>query len=366
MRFPSTFAEASGRDVVPPALVVGCGHAARAAVRVLIAPDKFRGTITAPDAATALAAGVRQAGHNAIELPLADGGEGTLEVFGGPNRQSTVTGPLGGPVVAGWRRENRAGAGEFAVVESALASGLLLAGGAAGNDPIGATSRGTGELIAAALDEGADRVLVGLGGSAGTDGGRGAIDALAGHPHLGSARIDVACDVTTRFLDAAAVFGPQKGAGPDSVAHLTRRLVGLAAAYRAEFGVDVRELPGSGAAGGLAGGLAALGARLVPGFDTIAALLGFESRLDAADLVLTGEGRLDRTSGLGKVVGSVTARAAVRGLPVIAFAGVVTDPGPLPGAVTVVSLTERFGALRCRDDAARCLTEACAQLLAGR
>src|SRR6185312_6396383 len=262
-------------------------------MHLLAAPDKFRGTLSAHEAAAAIAAGAAGAGWAAVVLPLADGGEGTLEVLGGGNRRTTVAGPLGEPVGAAWRLEDDG----TALIEAALACGLSLAGGPEGNDPLRATSRGVGELIAAAVAEGARRVVVAVGGVASTDGGAGARDAL---PTPLPVRVDVACDVDARFLDAADVFAPQKGATPQQVRLLRERLARL----------DVPDLPGAGAAGGLAGGLAAAGARLLPGFDLVAARLGFEERLAEADLVVTGEGRLDATSFTGKVVGRVVERAA--------------------------------------------------------
>ena len=209
---------------------------------VLAAPDKFRGSLSGPEAARALAEGARRAGWECRMLPLADGGEGTLDALGGANRTSIVTGPLGAPVEAGWRLD-----GGAAVIEAAQASGLALAGGAEGNDPVAATSRGTGELIAAALEAGATEVIVGVGGSATTDGGLGAIEALGWRPF--EARVRVACDVRTPFLDAAAVFGPQKGAGPEQVLALAGRLQELALRYSDELGIDVTTIEGAGAAG---------------------------------------------------------------------------------------------------------------------
>src|SRR5690606_26053325 len=172
----------------------------------------------------------------------------------------------------------------------ALASGLALAGHAAGNDPLAATSAGTGELIDAALRAGAKRIVVGLGGSATTDGGLGALQAIPAPARLRGVELLVACDVATPFSRAAEVFGPQKGATPAQVRLLTGRLEQLARRYRDEFGVDVESLAGSGAAGGLAGGLATLGGRLVPGFDLVADELGLHDALEGADLVITGEG----------------------------------------------------------------------------
>ncbi|MBV9042047.1 MAG: glycerate kinase, partial [Acidimicrobiia bacterium] len=228
--------------------------------RVLAAPDKFRGTATAIEVAAAVAAAARTAGWDCDEAPVADGGEGTLEALGGRVRRARVRGPLGPPVDAEWRMRD-----DGAVVEMAQASGLTLAGGPEGNDPVQATTYGTGELIATALDEGARRIIVAVGGSATTDGGLGCVTAL-GPRRLRGVGVTVACDVEITFLEAAEAFAPQKGATPAQVALLRRRLERLAQVYERDYGVDVRTVPGSGAAGGLAGGLAALGASLVPGF----------------------------------------------------------------------------------------------------
>ena len=327
-----------------------CAH-----MLVLAAPDKFRGTLAAADAARAIAEGARRAGWRCRELPLADGGEGTLEVLGGPNRVTRVSGPLGSPVEAAWRLVDG-----VAVIEAARASGLAVVGGAGANDPLAASTRGTGELIAAALGAGAEALVVGIGGSASTDGGLGAIEAL------GRSRfqipVEVACDVRTRFLEAAAVFGPQKGASPAQVALLTERLGTLAQSYLAEFGVDVAALPGSGAAGGLAGGLAALGAELVAGFELVAGRLGLEQALEGADLVVTGEGKLDATSFDGKVVGGLLAACARRGLPAVVVAGEIESGTPVAGAA--VSLVDRFGRERAFAEPAACIADVVADYLA--
>jgi glycerate kinase len=307
-------------------------------VRILIAPDKFRGTASAVEAADALAAGAREAGWAPVAIPLADGGEGTLEALGGATESSTVTGPLGAPVEAAWRL-----ADGVAVVEMARASGLELAGGAEGNDPLAATTRGTGELIAEAIARGAARVIVGVGGSATTDGGAGAVEVLAGLAPLDGSRgyrVQVAHDVTTRFLDAPRLFGPQKGATPEQVEVLTGRLRGLAVEYLRRFSVDVRSLPGSGAAGGLGGGLAALGASLEPGFALIADVVALAAAIGDADLVMTGEGRLDEQSFDGKVVGGVAALATEAGVP---WCAVVGQAVVQPEDGTVVDLVTAFG-----------------------
>lgn len=323
--------------------------------RLLVAPDKFRGTATAREVADTVAGVAVAAGWDVETCPLSDGGEGLLAAFGGANRRTRVTGPLGRPVSAPWRLD-----GDLAVVECAEASGLVLAGGAAANDPVAATSRGTGELVAAALRAGAREVVVGLGGSACTDGGRGALDALR-DADLGSARVTVCCDVETRFLDAARVYGPQKGASPEQVARLTERLARVRAELVARHGLDPQHLVGSGAAGGLAGGLAALGARLTPGLDHVATLLGLDERIARADLVVTGEGRLDPSSVAGKVVGGVVRRARAHGVPVVAVVG-DREPGFVPDFPVHV-LAEEHGRAPALRDTRRCLEATAGRLL---
>jgi glycerate kinase len=313
------------------------------AKRLVATPDKFRGTATAAQVAAAVAHAAERAGWSCDQAPVADGGEGTLEALGGSVRRTTVTGPLGVPVSAEWRMQ----AGGTAVVEMARASGIALVGGPEGNDPLRASTRGTGELMAAALDAGAVRLIVGVGGSATTDGGLAALTALnPGRRLRGAVEVLVACDVTTRFVDAAEVFAPQKGATPAQVALLRRRLERLAEVYDRDYGVDVRHLPGSGAAGGLAGGLAAAGALLVPGFDLVTEALDLADRIAGTDLVVTGEGHLDAESFTGKAVGGVIDLATEAGLPVLVVAGWVEEdemPPGLPAGVTIVSLVERFG-----------------------
>ncbi len=329
-------------------------------MHLVAAPDKFRGTATANRAAAAIAAGAEAAGWTCSQLPLADGGEGTLDALGGANVATTVTGPHGKPVHAYWRLD-----GQTAVIEMACASGLVLAGGKDGNDALRATTRGTGELIAAAIEAGARTILVGVGGSATTDGGQGALEALSMIPFLAHGiHVEVACDVQTTFVDAASVFAPQKGASDDQVAALTVRLQTLAAQYVRELGVDVTAIPGSGGAGGLAGGLAALGAKLAPGFDLIADRVGLDDALASAHLVVTGEGAFDQTSLLGKVVGGVLKRATDGHLPSAAIVGeAFAEP---PESLTVVSLVQQYGRERALVDTATCITEATTALLMGR
>ncbi len=313
----------------------------RAIRRVVAAPDKFKGTVSARDVAAAIGHACWELGIECVEVPMADGGDGLLEVLGGPNRTSTVTGPLGDPVDAAWRLSKGT-----AVIEMARASGLALVGGAAGNDPMDATTTGTGELIDHALDAGARRIIVGLGGSATTDGGFGAIRAITAIARLKRVELLVACDVTTTFTDAARVFGPQKGASPAQVEMLTRRLERMVQMFSTDFDVDVSTIQGGGAAGGLGGALAALGGRLLPGFELVADEVDLYDHLTGADLVITGEGRLDDTSFSGKVVGGVREIAAEMGIGTLAVVGDVavgTDVGDL----AVLSLTELVGA----DDA---------------
>lgn len=310
---------------------------------LVIAPDKFRGTATAREICQAVESVVTAAGWHCRSIPLADGGEGTVDALGGANRITTVTGPLGDPVEARWRLSGRT-----AVIEMAEASGLALVGGPAGNDPLAASTYGTGELIMAAVEAGARRVIVGLGGSATTDGGLGALRAMVPLSRLGGIDLEVACDVRTRFVDAAEVFAPQKGATRRQVELLRRRLERLAEVYRDEHGVDVASLDGSGAAGGLAGGLAAIGARLVEGFELIAEEVGLAEAVEHAQLVVTGEGHLDTESFDGKVVGGVTAMCQVSGVAALVVVGAVEPGLDIPSGVEVVSLEERFGAEQAR------------------
>jgi len=328
-------------------------------MRVVAAPDKLRGTASAAQVAAAVARVAERHGWTSDSVPMADGGEGTLDALGGPNRTTVVTGPLGDAVEARWRLDGRT-----AVIEMAEASGLGLVGGADGNDPVAASTAGTGELIVAALEAGADRIIVGVGGSASTDGGLAALRALHPLGRLKGVDLIVACDVRTSFVDAAEVFAPQKGATPAQVELLRRRLDRLAQVYLAEHGVDVTRLEGAGAAGGLAGGLAAAGARLVPGFELVADEVELYEHLEGADLVITAEGFLDAQSFEGKVVGGVASLAADAGVPVVAIAGEVFDG--MGARIEAVSLVERFGEDRARGDTIRCIEEAVADLLAAR
>lgn len=331
-------------------------------MRVVAAPDKFRGTASAAEIAAAVARGAVAAGWKCDETPVADGGEGTLDVLGGANRTTTVTGPLGEPTEARWRL-----AGRTAVIEMAQASGLDLIGGAEGNDPIAADTVGTGQLIQLAVESGARRVIVGLGGSATVDGGLGALRAM--HPLQRYRAIDlrVACDVRTTFLDAAEVFGAQKGASAAQIRLLTNRLVRLADVYEQDHGIDVRDLPGTGAAGGLAGGLAAIGAQLHDGFSLIAEEMELDETFEGADLIITGEGFLDGESFDGKVVGGVAELAASLGIPTLAIVGQVLDGvDARRHGVETISLVERFGEDLSMNETTKCVEQVVAERLAER
>jgi glycerate kinase len=318
--------------------------------RVLAALDKFRDTATARDLAAAVADAAGGAGWTADEAPMSDGGEGMLDVFGGPNRSTTVTGPLGRVVDAPWRLD-----GSTAVIESARACGLVLAGGAEGNDPITATTAGVGELLTAALDAGARHVIVGLGGSASTDGGLGALRAGPRPGRMKAVDLVVACDVETEFTAAARVFAPQKGATPKQIELLERRLESLLDGYRSDYGVDLTGVAGAGAAGGLGGGLVVLGGRVVRGVDAVADEVELDDRIEAADLIVTGEGFLDAASFAGKVVGGIVERAGWADKPVLIVVGDADDEGraaatALDPAPRLVVLTDAYDEERARQD----------------
>jgi glycerate 2-kinase len=322
------------------------------AARVVVAPDKFKGSADAATVASAIVAGLRDVwgdGPAYSIVPMADGGDGTVAAFlstGATARTVRVRGPLGDPVEATYARD-----GETAILEMAAASGLALTGDR--RDALGATTFGTGELIRDALDGGAKRIVLGIGGSATTDGGAGALAALgvrfldrAGtafdpvpraldelvkidvsgfEPRLAATPVEIACDVDNPLLGpagAAAIYGPQKGATAADVAFLDRVLARFAGVAVDAGRPDLRELPGAGAAGGLGWGLATFaGARLSPGFALIADQRGLAAALAGATLCFTGEGRIDTQTLRGKVVAGIAALARPLGIPVIALGG---------------------------------------------
>jgi glycerate kinase len=282
---------------------------------VLVAPDSFKGTFSAVEVAAAIASGLRSADREAVELPVGDGGEGTMGVLvdalGGELRKATVSDPLGRPVEASFAILPDGSA----VVETAQASGLGLVGEDE-RDAWAASTRGTGELIALAVEAGAEHVLVTVGGSATSDGGAGALEVLeeAGvRPDL-----EVLCDVRTVYEKAPSVFGPQKGADPELVERLERRLDQLAG----KLPRDPRGVPMTGAAGGLSGGLwAGHGARLVPGAAYVLDAIGFDAAMKGSAFVVTGEGRLDTQTLEGKIVGEVATRCRQGGVACHAIVG---------------------------------------------
>lgn len=285
---------------------------------VLVAPDKFKGTFNAAQVAGAIGRGLEKAGLMPPDLcPVADGGDGTLDALlpqlGGELVAKTVTGPLGAPVKTGFGLIEGGGT---AIVEMAMASGLALVG--EDKDAWAATTYGTGELIAAAAQAGAAVILVAVGGSATTDGGAGAIEAIEAAGGIGRAKIVILTDVRTPWEDAPKVFGPQKGADAAMVAKLERRLDALAPTLKR----DPRGVPMTGAAGGLSGGLwAQYGAALEPGAPFVLDALDFDDRMRAARAVVTGEGRLDQQTLEGKLVGEIGTRTRQAGVPLHAIVG---------------------------------------------
>ena len=284
---------------------------------VLVAPDSFKGTFSAAQVAGAIGRGIERAGLMPPDLcPVADGGEGTLDALlpqlGGELRAVTVRGPLGAPVNTGFGLVEDGGT---AIVEMAMASGLGLV---AEKDAWNASTYGTGELIAAAAQAGAAVILVAVGGSATTDGGAGAIEAIEAAGGIGRAQIVVLCDVRTPFEDAPKVFGPQKGADAPMIARLEARLDELAQTLPK----DPRGVPMTGAAGGLGGGLwAQYGAKLEAGAPFVLDALDFDERMRAARAVVTGEGKLDEQTLQGKLVGEIGTRTRQAGVPLHAIVG---------------------------------------------
>ncbi len=329
-------------------------------MRVVVAPDKFKGSLTTLQAAEAMSRGVLAAapGASIDRVPMADGGDGTVDALlaatGGSYRQARVTGPLGEPVLASF---GMLGDGLTASIEMAAASGLVLVP-AARRNPWIATTRGTGELLLAAIAAGARRVIVGIGGSATNDGGAGLgqslgfrlldaegrdlepgggsldrlarIDPSGRRTELNGVEVAVACDVTNPLCGpegASAVYGPQKGASPAMVDRLDRNLAHFARVVERDLGMAIKDLPGSGAAGGLGGGLVAFaGGVLEPGVDLVIRAVKLEDRLRHADLCLTGEGAIDSQSAFGKTAVGVARLARSLHCPTLALAGSI-NPG---------------------------------------
>ena len=320
-------------------------------MRIVIAPDSFKGSLAADQAAGAIAAGIARARPDAeaVLRPVADGGEGTVAAALGAGyrpRRVRVSGPDGRPVAATFALD-----GTTAVVELAAAAGLGLLEHPA---PLTATTRGVGELLRAALDAGARRIVLGIGGSATTDGGAGMLQALGVRlldadgtdvppgggglarlarldatgldPRLAGVDLVVASDVDNPLTGpsgAAAVFGPQKGASADDVARLDAALSRYAAVLARDGGVRVADVPGAGGAGGTAAGAMLLGARVVSGAGLVCDLVGLDAAVAGADLVLTGEGSLDEQTLRGKAPAEVAIRAGAAGVPCVGLAGVV-------------------------------------------
>ena len=291
-------------------------------MRALLCPASLKGVCTAAAAAAALGRGFRAAGGESVELPIADGGEGTADALhrglGGDWHGAIVSDPLGRPVPARWLllREGRA------VIDAAAAVGLPLLDPSE-RDPLMASSRGLGELVASALSDSPRELLVGLGGSATVDGGAGMREVLRELP----VPTTVLCDVRSTLADAARLFGPQKGATAQAVAILEQRLAGM------EELQPYAGLPGAGAAGGLGAAFAALGAELVPGASAVLDLLAFDARLRECELAITGEGQVDRTTREGKAPGVVAERCVAAGVRCVVFGGRVLEE--LPGVETV-------------------------------
>ena len=336
--------------------------------RVLIAPDSFKGSLTSVEVAQAIATGWLRArpGDDVSLAPLADGGEGTLVAVAASGgwqwREADAADPLGRPIRSRWLARDD---GRAAFVEMATASGLSLV--AAGQrDAAAATSRGTGDVLRAVLDDGIRDIALGIGGSATTDGGAGILRAFGARvsedltridlrgldPRLAEASLRIACDVSNPLLGergAAAVYGPQKGATPADVPILDARLEQYADALEGATGRAERTTPGAGAAGGVGFGLLCLSghfARVVlePGVDLVMAEAGFDEKLAVADLVITGEGRIDEQTAFGKTALGVAKRARAAGKPCIAVGGGVMEEGiealAAVGAIAV-PVTER-------------------------
>jgi len=311
-------------------------------MRFLVAPDSFKGTFEAGAVAEAIASGLEAGGAEAERCPVGDGGEGTMDVLlgalGGERRWAAVHDALRRPLEASF---GLLGDGATAIVETAQASGLPLVAPEE-RDPERAETFGTGELIAAAVAAGARRVLLAVGGSASTDGGVGAIEALRGAGLLGSVETEVLCDVTAPYEDAARLFAPQKGADAAAVERLSARLARVAA----ELPRDPRGLPMGGCAGGLSGALWAYGAHLQPGAAFVLDAVGFDALLARAGAVVSGEGRFDSQSLEGKVVGEIAGRCAAAGKPLHLVVGESALEAEPPAAISSITQARSLEEMR--------------------
>ena len=297
--------------------------------KIVIACDSYKGCLSSSEVARAAAEGVAEIYPDCeiVRLAVADGGEGTVdalvETLGGHLECAEVSDPLGRPVKAAYGI-----AGDLAIIESAAACGLTLLSKEERN-PLIATTKGLGELILAAIDKGCRRFLIGLGGSATNDGGMGMISADGFLERARGLSFTVACDVDTPYIGAhgaSRVFGPQKGASEEDVEILEERLRGYALKILADTGIDVSDMAGAGAAGGLGGAFRAyLGAELKRGVDLVLDQIGFDSIIDGADLVITGEGCSDYQTLKGKTAAGVLERAKRKGIPVMLVSGAIRD-----------------------------------------
>jgi glycerate kinase len=322
--------------------------------RALVAPDSFKGTFSAPEVADAIAHGLERGGIAADRCPVADGGEGTMGVLlaalGGETVRVASRDPLRRPITAEFALLD---GGARALVETAAASGLALVAEDE-RDPWAAGTWGTGRLIRAAVEAGAREVLVAVGGSATTDGGRGALEAIAEGGGLEGARVTVLCDVETPWERCAEIYGPQKGADAAMVARLAARL----AAFADELPRDPRGVAMTGAAGGLSGGLwAALDARLVGGAEHVLDAIGFDRRLRDVDAAIVGEGRIDEQSAMGKIVGAIARRAGAAGVPVHAIVGRDALDPAAARAIGLRSVTEATTLAELESAGAQLATE---------
>lgn len=339
-------------------------------MKVIVASDSFKGCLSSAQVADAVAEGILLACPSAevVKLPVADGGEGTVEALKAELVKTVVSDPLGRPHEAAYGIN-----GDTAIIEVAAACGLTLLAPEERN-PLVTTTRGVGEMILDAVGRGCRHFLIGLGGSATNDGGRGMVEVPGFLEAVRGLDFTVACDVDTPFVGpvgASRVFGPQKGAGPEDVEVLERRLQAYALEILEKTGVDVRDMPGAGAAGGLGGAFRAwLGAELRRGVDMVLDTIGFDGIISGADLVITGEGRSDFQTAKGKTPSGVLERAGRQGIPVVLLSGAVSLCPELealgfsrivaatpPGTPLEEALKEETASRNLRDAAKRIMSE---------